>query len=73
MENNCSVKTVTCDMCGQKIDYYKDSFELKFHESGPTNNRRRYSAFDFCSPECLSIYVLRHFNKNNLGYIEFNR
>ena len=37
MENNCSVKTVTCDMCGQKIDYYKDSFELKFHESGRPN------------------------------------
>lgn len=31
MKNNCSVKTVICDMCGQKIDYYKNSFELKFN------------------------------------------
>ena len=60
-------------MCGQKIDYYKDSFKLKFHESSPTNNRRKYSSFYFCSLECLSIYVLRHFGKNDLGHIEFKK
>ena len=73
MEYDCAVKTVMCDMCGQKIDCYKNSFELKSNEPDLTNNRKRYSTFDFCSPECLSIYVIRHFNKNNLGHIEFKK
>ena len=70
MENNCSVKIVTCDMCGKKIDCYKNSFELRFNEPDDiTNCRKRYSTFDFCSPECLSIYVLRNFSKDNLENI----
>ena len=69
MKNDCSVKTVICDMCGQKIDYYKNSFELKFNEHDVTNCRERYSTFDFCSPECLAIYVLRNFDKDELENI----
>ena len=73
MEYDCAVKTVTCDMCHQKIDCCENSFELKFEEPDPTYGRSRYSTFDFCSPECLSIYALRHFGKNDLGHIEFKK
>ena len=72
MKDTHLVKT-TCDMCHQEIDCCKNSFELRFEEPDPTYGRSRYSTFDFCSPECLAIYALRHFGKNDLGHIEFKR
>lgn len=72
MKDTHLVKT-TCDMCHQEIDLCENSFELRFIESDPTYGRDRYSSYDFCSPECLSIYALRHFGKDDLGHIEFKR
>ncbi len=72
MKDTHLVKT-TCDMCGQKIDCCENSFELRFEEPDPTYGRSRYSSYDFCSPECLSIYALRHFGKDDFGHIEFKR
>lgn len=70
---NIYLVEATCDMCGQKIDCCDNSFELRFKESDPTYGRDKYSEFDFCSPECLSIYALKHFGKNDIGRIEFKR
>lgn len=72
MKNTYSVKT-TCDMCGLEIDCCKNSFELRFEESDPTYGRSRYSSFDFCSPGCLTNYVLKHFGKDDFGNIEFKK
>ena len=72
MKDTYLIKT-TCDMCGQKIDCCENSFELRFKEPDPTYGRDRYSSYDFCSPECLSIYALRHFAKDDVGRIEFKR
>ncbi len=73
MKKDTHLVKTTCDMCGQKIDCYENSFELRFKEPDMAYGRNRYSSFDFCSPECLSIYVLNHFDKNDLGYIEFKK
>lgn len=48
---------ITCDMCHQEIDCCENSFELRFKEPDPTYGRSKYSSYDFCSPECLSIYT----------------
>lgn len=72
MKDTHLVKT-TCDMCHQEIDLCENSFELRFKEPDPTYSHDRYSSYDFCSPECLSIYALRHFAKDDVGRIEFKR
>lgn len=73
MKKNTELVETTCDFCGHKIDCCENSFELRFKEPDPTYGRDRYSSYDFCSPECLSIYALRHFAKDDVGRIEFKR
>ena len=73
MKKNTELIETTCDMCGKKIYCCDNSFELRFNEPDLTYGRSRYSSFDFCSPECLSIYVLNKFGKNDLGNIELKR